>query len=111
MPACVEICPTGARKFGNVLDPKSEVSEILRTKRVFVLKEDAGTLPRFFYYFDERYPNTLDPEALAIAARLREEEGDAYGTLPGSSGPDQTFIAKAEPQWWNASSTRKGGLA
>lgn len=56
MPACLEACPVGARKFGNVLDPESEVSQILRTKRVFRLKEEAGTLPRFFYYFDERYP-------------------------------------------------------
>lgn len=101
MPACVEICPTGARKFGNVLDPKSEVSEILKTKRVFVLKEEVGTLPRFFYYFDERYPNTLDPEAVAIAARLREEEGEAYGRLPGAAGPDKDVVAAAEPAWWN----------
>ncbi len=57
LPACLEVCPTGARKFGNVLDPTSEVSQILRTKRVFVLKEEVGTLPRFFYYFDERYPS------------------------------------------------------
>ena len=56
LPACLEVCPVGARKFGNVLDPESEVSWILRTKRVFVLKEDVGTLPRFFYYFDERHP-------------------------------------------------------
>ncbi|HEX6883220.1 MAG TPA: 4Fe-4S dicluster domain-containing protein [Planctomycetota bacterium] len=56
MPACLEACPVGARKFGNVLDPESEVAHILREKRVFVLKEDVGTLPRFFYYFDERYP-------------------------------------------------------
>ena len=56
LPACLEVCPVGARKFGNVLDPESEVSWILRTKRVFVLKEDVGTIPRFFYYFDERYP-------------------------------------------------------
>jgi len=56
MPACLEACPVGARKFGNILDPESEVAWILRTKRVFVLKEDVGTLPRFFYYFDERYP-------------------------------------------------------
>jgi molybdopterin-containing oxidoreductase family iron-sulfur binding subunit len=56
MPACLEVCPTGSRKFGNVLDPNSEVAQILRTKRVFILKEEAGTLPRFFYYFDERYP-------------------------------------------------------
>jgi molybdopterin-containing oxidoreductase family iron-sulfur binding subunit len=51
-PACLEVCPTGARKFGNILDPASEVSYILKNKRVFVLKEEVGTLPRFFYYFD-----------------------------------------------------------
>jgi molybdopterin-containing oxidoreductase family iron-sulfur binding subunit len=49
----MEICPVGARKFGNILDPDSEVSYILRTKRVFIqLKEEMGTSPRFFYYFD-----------------------------------------------------------
>ncbi|MBL9002377.1 MAG: 4Fe-4S dicluster domain-containing protein [Phycisphaerae bacterium] len=101
MPACVEICPTGARKFGNVLDPHSEVSQILKTKRVFVLKEEVGTLPRFFYYFDERYPNSLDPEAVAIAHRLKAEEGDAYGLPPGPDGPRREFIAAAQPQWWN----------
>ncbi len=52
-PACLEVCPTGSRKFGNILDPNSEISQILRTKRVFMqLKEDVGTNPRFFYYFD-----------------------------------------------------------
>ena len=52
-PACLEVCPAGARKFGNILDPNSEVSQILRTKRVFIqLKEEMGTSPRFFYYFD-----------------------------------------------------------
>jgi Fe-S-cluster-containing dehydrogenase component len=52
-PACLEVCPSGARKFGNILDPESEVSHILRTKRVFIqLKEELGTSPRFFYYFD-----------------------------------------------------------
>ena len=52
-PACVEVCPTGTRKFGNVLDPNSEVSYILKNKRVFIqLKEELGTSPRFFYYFD-----------------------------------------------------------
>ncbi|HPD29700.1 MAG TPA: 4Fe-4S dicluster domain-containing protein [Phycisphaerae bacterium] len=64
MPACVEACPTGSRKFGNVLDPKSEIAYILRHKRVFVLKQEVGTLPRFFYYFDERgsrYHEPLDP--------------------------------------------------
>jgi len=51
-PACLEVCPTGSRKFGNILDPNSEVSYILKNKRVLILKEELGTLPRFFYYFD-----------------------------------------------------------
>ena len=57
LPACLEACPTGARVFGNLLDPDSEIRWVLENKRVFVLKEEVGTLPRFFYYFDERYPD------------------------------------------------------
>jgi len=53
MPACHDVCPAGARKFGNVLDPNSEVYHILREKRVFIqLKEEVGNNPRFYYYFD-----------------------------------------------------------
>lgn len=52
LPACLEACPTGARVFGNLLDPASEISYVLRTKRVFVLKEELGTRPQFFYFFD-----------------------------------------------------------
>lgn len=51
MPACLEACPTGARKFGNMNDPDSEIRKIIATKRVYVLKEDLATLPRFYYYF------------------------------------------------------------
>jgi Fe-S-cluster-containing dehydrogenase component len=52
-PACLEVCPTGARIFGNLLDPQSEISYILKNKRVYVLKEDVGTQPRFYYFFDK----------------------------------------------------------
>jgi len=51
-PACVEACPTGARKFGDLNDPKSEIRRILNSQRIYVLKEDLGTVPRLFYYFD-----------------------------------------------------------
>ena len=50
-PACLEACPTGARKFGNIADPHSEVRVMLERKRVFVLKEELGTLPRFYYFY------------------------------------------------------------
>jgi molybdopterin-containing oxidoreductase family iron-sulfur binding subunit len=53
LPACLEACPTGARVFGNLRDPDSEIRWILANKRVFVLKEELGTRPRFFYFFDE----------------------------------------------------------
>lgn len=51
-PACLEVCPVGARKFGNLLDPASEVRRIVETKNVYVLKAELGTNPRFFYFFD-----------------------------------------------------------
>jgi molybdopterin-containing oxidoreductase family iron-sulfur binding subunit len=50
-PACHDACPTGARKFGNLRDPKSEVRKILEKERVYVLKQEVGTLPRFYYVF------------------------------------------------------------
>lgn len=75
LPACVEVCPTGSRKFGNVLDPESEVSYILKHKRVFVLKEDVGTLPRFFYYFDERGSRYSEPIAPVVPDSPSAPEG------------------------------------
>jgi molybdopterin-containing oxidoreductase family iron-sulfur binding subunit len=50
-PACVEICPVGARKFGNLLDPTSEIRQVMETKRVFVFKEELGTEPQFYYFY------------------------------------------------------------
>ena len=50
-PSCVEVCPVGARKFGNLLDPNSEIRYILDNKRVLVLKEELNTQPRFYYFF------------------------------------------------------------
>jgi len=51
-PACAEACPAGARQFGNILNPESEIRYILENKRVYIFKEDAGTAPRFYYWFD-----------------------------------------------------------
>ncbi len=51
-PACVEACPTGARIFGNLLDPKSSIRWVLENKKVFRLKEDLGTEPKFWYFMD-----------------------------------------------------------
>ena len=50
-PACLEACPTGARKFGNLLDPDSEIRYILENKRVLLLKQELNTMPKFFYFY------------------------------------------------------------
>ena len=50
--ACVEACPTGARVFGNLLDPDSEIRFVLENKKVYRLKEDLGTDPKFWYFID-----------------------------------------------------------
>lgn len=52
LPVCLEACPTGARVFGNILDPKSEIRYILENKTVFRLKEELSTEPKFWYYTD-----------------------------------------------------------
>jgi Fe-S-cluster-containing dehydrogenase component len=52
LPACAEACPTGARVFGNLLDPDSEIRWVLENKRVFRLKEELYTQPRFWYFTD-----------------------------------------------------------
>ena len=52
LPACVEACPTGARVFGNLLDPKSEIRFVLKNKKVFRLKENLGTDPKYWYFID-----------------------------------------------------------
>ncbi len=51
--ACVTVCPVGARKFGDMNDPESEVHHIVRRVKTIQLKEDVGTEPRFYYYFSD----------------------------------------------------------
>jgi phenylacetyl-CoA:acceptor oxidoreductase 27-kDa subunit len=48
-PACVNVCPTGARMFGDLNDPESSVSKILHEKYTYRLRENLGTGPRVYY--------------------------------------------------------------
>jgi phenylacetyl-CoA:acceptor oxidoreductase subunit 1 len=48
-PACVVACPVGARVFGDLNDPASNVSELLREHVSYRLREDLGTSPHVYY--------------------------------------------------------------
>ena len=48
-PACVVACPTGARIFGDVNDPQSNVSQALQANATYRLREALGTDPRVYY--------------------------------------------------------------
>jgi Fe-S-cluster-containing dehydrogenase component len=48
-PACVATCPVGARTFGDLNDPESNVSQLIAKHPYFQLRDDLGTGPRVYY--------------------------------------------------------------
>ena len=53
-PACVNVCPVGARVFGDANDPDSPVAVYLREHDTFRLREDFGTEPKVHYVAPRR---------------------------------------------------------
>ena len=49
LPACVEVCPTQARVFGDVKKQASPLRRLLRMNRVQTLKPELNTEPKVFY--------------------------------------------------------------
>ena len=49
LPACVEVCPTGARIFGELEVRSSPLTRFMRFNEIQVLKPDLNTQPKVFY--------------------------------------------------------------
>ncbi len=55
--ACQATCPTKVRLFGDLDDPNSEIVQVLKKRKFFVLKETENTVPKLFYLFPDRDEN------------------------------------------------------
>jgi molybdopterin-containing oxidoreductase family iron-sulfur binding subunit len=49
IPACLESCPTAAISFGDLDNPNSKVSTLIRSPRTFRMLEELGTEPKVYY--------------------------------------------------------------
>jgi len=84
LPACVSVCPTECRIFGDLDDPASEVARIAHLEAAAVRKPDKHTMPKVFYLGAE--PVAIDPE---IAVRpFIYKEGQVLLRPLGSPAPD-----------------------
>src|SRR5215831_9123285 len=66
-PACVNACIADALQFGDIDDPDSNVSRLLREQKHFRMHEELGTEPGFYYVHGPAEPaDTSPPPAAAI---------------------------------------------
>ncbi len=83
-PACVSVCPTECRIFGDLDDPASEVAKIALREAISVRKPEKGTQPKVFYIAAEE--SAIQPE---IATRpFIYKEGKVMMRPLGSPEPD-----------------------
>ena len=61
LPACVSVCPTECRIFGDLDDPSSEVARIVQREAFTVRKPEKGTGPKVFYLAAEE--SAIRPES------------------------------------------------
>jgi Fe-S-cluster-containing dehydrogenase component/formate-dependent nitrite reductase membrane component NrfD len=72
LPACVSVCPTQCRIFGDLDDPSSEVARIVREDAFTVRRPEKKTGPHVFYLGAD--DSVIRPEAAARPLYYKEGE-------------------------------------
>lgn len=78
LPACVETCVGGARIFGDINNPQSDISRRLTAAegKIRVLKPEAGTTPRVFYIgLEQQLDGRVDGDSTADMMWRPETQG------------------------------------
>lgn len=70
LPACVSVCPTECRVFGDLDDPASPLARLLAAEPVSVRKPEKGTRPKIFYVAADE--SVIRPEVAARPLIFRE---------------------------------------
>lgn len=91
-PVCVEGCPAEARVFGDLNDPESEVSQMVRTGDVIRIREDLGTKPSVYYRPPRSVRRSNGLEADLTGSEVASEEA-WDGRQPSV---DEAAVAKAK---------------
>ena len=89
VPACVQACVGGARIFGDMNDPDSEVAQLAARETLTVMKPELGTSPSVSYIGadwemvdDSRsYKNRTTQLRREFNTFKRNHDGDAYGDI------------------------------
>jgi len=85
-PACVSVCPTECRIFGDMDDPTTKVAQIIQREAFTVRKPEKGTGPKVFYL--QADDSIMRPE---IASRpFMFKEGGVHLRPLGAREPDPT---------------------
>jgi Fe-S-cluster-containing dehydrogenase component/formate-dependent nitrite reductase membrane component NrfD len=92
LPACVSVCPTECRIFGDLEDPMSEVAQIVQREAFMVRKPEKGTGPKIFYLGAEE--SAIRPEEAARPFYFRE--GQVH--LRPVGAPDEDPASPADPR-------------
>jgi len=91
LPACVIVCPTECRIFGDLDDPASAVSRIVQHEAFTVRKPEKGTGPKIFYLGADE--SAIRPEA--AARPLYYKEGQVH--LRPIGAPEENPASPGDP--------------
>jgi phenylacetyl-CoA:acceptor oxidoreductase subunit 1 len=81
-PACVNSCIADALQFGDIDDPSSNVSRLLREHRHFRMHEELGTKPGFYYLYGKADGSGVGTNDGAAAVSNRTATLRARGVAP-----------------------------